>query len=187
MLINDLIKKIRFDKNADRLGPDIPFTHWLLFFKKPMLTLCRKKFKSFSSTSEFRVGAYAVCCSKICIGKRVVIRPGTMLFASPGIDGAGIVIEDDVLIGSGVHVYTGNHSFKNVNVPIIDQGHDESKEVMLKKGCWIGANVILLPGVTIGENSVIGAGSIVTKSVPSNVVAVGNPCKVEKKINYSIS
>ncbi len=182
MFINDLIKKIRFDKKADRLGPDIPFTHWLLLFKKPMLKLCKKKFKNFSDTSEFRAGAYAVCCSKICIGKRVVIRPGTMLFASPYDNGAGIIIEDDVLVGSGVHFYTANHSFENVNIPIIDQGHAESKEVVLKKGCWIGANVILLAGVTIGENSVIGAGSIVTKSMPAGVIAAGNPAKIIKNI-----
>lgn len=182
MFVNDLIKKIRFDKHADRLGPDIPFTHWLLFFKKPMLKLCKEKFKSFSDTSEFRAGAYAVCCSKISIGQRVVIRPATMLFATPGDNGAGIIIEDDVLVGSGVHFYTGNHSFKNINIPIIDQGHNDSKEVVLKKGCWIGANAIILPGVTIGENSVIGAGSIVTKTIPAGVVAVGNPAKIISKI-----
>lgn len=182
MFINDLIKKIKFDIKADRLGPDIPFTHWLLFFKNPMSKLCKNKFKKFSDTSEFRAGAYAVCCSKISIGERVVIRPGTMLFASPGENGAEIIIEDDVLVGSGAHFYTGNHSFKNRDIPIIDQGHDDSKEVVLKKGCWIGANAILLAGVTIGENSVIGAGSIVTKSIPSGVVAAGNPAKIIKKI-----
>ena len=92
MFINDLLKKIKYDKKADRLGPDIPFTHWILYFKKPMLKLCKKKFKSFSDTSEFRPGAYAVCCSKISIGKRVVIRPGTMLFGSPSKNGAEIII-----------------------------------------------------------------------------------------------
>jgi acetyltransferase-like isoleucine patch superfamily enzyme len=182
MIIIDIVKKIKFDKRADRLGPDIPFTHWRLYFKILMLKLCKIKFKYFSDTSEFRAGAYAVCCSKINIGKRVVIRPGTMLFASPGDNGAGIIIEDDVLIGSGVHIYTGNHTFKNLNIPIIDQGHDESKGVELKKGCWIGANVIILAGVIIGENSVIGAGSIVTKSIPAGMVAAGNPAKIIKAI-----
>ncbi len=185
MIIIDLIKKIKFDKKADRLGPDIPFTHWRLYFKKLMLKLCKKKFKYFSDTAEFRAGAYAVCCSKISIGKRVVIRPGTMLFASPGDNGAGIIIEDDVLVGSGVHFYTGNHAFKNLNIPIIDQGHDESKEVELKKGCWIGANAILLAGVTIGENSVVAAGSVVTKSIPAGVIAAGVPAKIIKYISQS--
>ena len=182
MFIVDLIRKIKFDWKADRMGPDIPFTHWLLHFKKPMLKLSKKKFKSFTSSSEFRAGAYAICCSKISIGKRVVIRPGTMMFATPGDNGAGITIEDDVLIGSGVHFYTGNHSFNDISIPIIEQGHDDSKEIILKRGCWIGANVIILPGVIIGENAVIGAGSVVTKSIPSRVVAVGNPAKIIKNI-----
>ena len=181
MFLTDFIKKRKFDKKVDRLGPDIPFTHWKLFFKKSMLKLCKNKFKSFSDTSEFRPGAYAVVCSKISIGKRVVIRPGTMLLADPAEDGAGITIEDDVLIGSGVHFYVGNHNFENPKIPVIDQGHTASKPILLKKGCWIGANVTILPGVVIGENSVIGAGSVVTKSIPNNVVAVGNPCKVLKK------
>jgi len=181
MMVSELIAKIKFDKGADRLGPDIPFTHWLLFFKKSMLKLCKNKFKYFSDSAEFRPGAYAICCSKISIGDRVVIRPGSMLFASPGENGAGITIQDDVLIGSGVHFYTSNHSFKNTKISIIEQGHDISKEVILEKGCWIGANAIILPGVKIGQNSVIGAGSIVTKSIPAGVVAAGNPARI---INY---
>jgi acetyltransferase-like isoleucine patch superfamily enzyme len=182
MLFNDFIKKRKFDKKADRLGPDIPFTHWRLFFKKTMLKLCKKKFKSFGDSSEFRAGAYAVVCSKISIGNRVVIRPGTMLFADPHENGAGITIENDVLIGSCVHFYVGNHNFENPNMPIIDQGHTGSKPIVLKKGCWIGANVVILPGVVIGENTVIGAGSVVTKSIPSGVVAAGNPAKIIKHL-----
>ena len=54
---------------------------------------------------------------------------------------------------------------------------------MIGDNCWIGADVTILPGVTIGDNSVIGAGSVVTKDIPSNVVAVGNPCKVLREIN----
>jgi acetyltransferase-like isoleucine patch superfamily enzyme len=182
MLIIDIIKKIKFDLRADRLGPDIPFTHWQLYFKKPMMNLCKKKFRHFSETSDFRAGAYAIGCSKISIGNRVVIRPASMLFADSRINGAGITIEDDVLIGSGVHFYTGNHAFDNRDIPIINQGHRESKDIIIKKGCWIGANAIILPGVTIGENTVIGAGSIVTKSIPSKVVAAGNPAKIIKSL-----
>lgn len=183
MLINDILKKIKSDFKADRIGPDIPFTHWNLYFKSKMMNLCKKKFNHFSSTAEFRPGAYAVNCSQISIGERVIIRPGTMLFAEASDLNISIVIEDDVLIGSGVHFYTNNHRFDQIDIPLIDQGHYPSEKITLKKGCWIGANVILLPGVTIGYNSVIGAGSIVTKSVPDFVVAAGNPAKVIKKIN----
>lgn len=182
MFFVEFLMKIKFDKNSDRLGPDIPFTHWRLFFKKSMLRICKKKFKRFSETSEFRPGAYAISCSKISIGKRVVIRPATMLFADPDKNGAGITIEDDVLIGSGVHFYVGNHNFINPDIPIIDQGHLVSKPITIRKGSWIGANVIVLPGVELGENSVVGAGSVVTKSFPSKVVIAGNPAKVIKNL-----
>lgn len=173
----ELFKRILFWNNADRIGPDIPTTHWKLFFPRKARKFCVEKFKEFDEGAEFRPGAYAVNCCRISIGKRVVIRPNTMLFGS-----SNITIEDGVLIGSGVHVYTANHNFSNPNIPIIDQMHSPGKGVRLKKGCWIGANVIILPGVTIGINSVVGAGSIVTKNVPDRVVVAGNPAKQIKKI-----
>ncbi|WP_325051010.1 acyltransferase [Legionella adelaidensis] len=105
-----------------------------------------------------------------------------MLFADPRENGAGIVIEDDVLIGSGVHLYVNNHRFENTKLPIMEQGWYPSKPITLKKGCWIGANAIILPGVSIGENAVVGAGSVVTKNIPAYCVAVGSPAKVIKKI-----
>ncbi len=173
----ELIRRIKFWIQADRLGPDIPLTHWKLFFPKKARKLCVKMFKKFDDGAEFRPGSYAINCTKISIGKRVVIRPNTMLFGS-----SNITIEDGVLIGSGVHIYTANHNFENPNIPIIDQLHSPGKDVLLKKGCWIGANVTILPGITIGINSVVGAGSIVTKDIPSYTVAVGNPACVIKKI-----
>ncbi|HIP50806.1 MAG TPA: acyltransferase, partial [Campylobacterales bacterium] len=126
---------------------------------------------------------YAITCSKISLGKRVVIRPNTMLFADPREGNGFINIEDDVMIGSGVHIYVSNHRYDLKNKNIIEQGHHEAKDVYLKKGCWIGANSIILAGVTVGENSVIGAGSIVTKDIPSNVVYAGNPAQLIKDIN----
>ena len=61
------------------------------------------------------------------------------------------------------------------------------KPIKIGNGCWIGANVVVLPGVTIGDGTVIGAGSVVTKDIPANVVAVGNPCHVLRKINQSVN
>ena len=183
MFLNELLNRIRFWREADRLGPDIPWSHWRLHFKRTMRRLCRRKFASFGLDAEFRPGAFAIGCSKINLGERVVIRPGTMLFTDPRSVGGGIKVADDVMIGAGVHLYTQSHCFDNPEVPIIAQGHHDPAEVTLCRGCWVGANVIILPGVVIGENAVVGAGSVVTKSIPPRVVAVGTPARVIRSIS----
>lgn len=181
-MITRVIKKINFWAFEPRIGPDMPLTHWLLYFRGLGYWLCKKKFKSFGYNSSVRTGVYVVASNRIDIGNYVTLRPGTMLHADPRVNGAGIIIEDKVLIGSSVHIYVDTHSYDNVNIPIYDQGFYPSKRVLLERGCWIGANVVILPGVTIGKNSVVGAGSIVTKSVPANSIAVGNPAKVIKTL-----
>ncbi len=92
------------------------------------------------------------------------------------------------------HIYVGDCTMFGPNVTVATAGHPIDPELRSKayqfnmpvhigKNCWLGAGVIVLPGVTIGDNTVIGAGSVVTKDIPSNVVAVGNPCKVLRPIN----
>lgn len=92
------------------------------------------------------------------------------------------------------HIYVGDHTMLGPNVTIATAGHPILPELRIQaiqynlpvhigKNVWIGAGAIILPGVTIGDNSVIGAGSVVTKDLPENVVAVGNPCKVLREIN----
>jgi acetyltransferase-like isoleucine patch superfamily enzyme len=182
MLLLELRDRIRFWKKADRIGPDVPATHWRLFLRSTMLKLCKKKFYYFDDTADFRPGAYAVGCSRISVGKRVVIRPGSQLHAASVEPGVNILIEDDVLIGSGVHIYVSNHNYEDPDLLISAQGHSPAKPVVLKKGCWLGANAIILPGVVVGENSVVAAGAVVTRSVPERVVVAGCPAKVIKTI-----
>jgi acetyltransferase-like isoleucine patch superfamily enzyme len=182
MRIAEVINKIRYNLAADRIGPDMPFTHWRLHFRSTMLALCKKRFKRFDETAEFRPGAYAVGCSRISFGARVVVRPGCMFFGESETLEDSIVIEDDVMIGSGVHIYISNHRFDRTDLPLIDQGYTPDSGVRLKSGCWIGANAILLPGVTIGKNSIVGAGSVVTRSIPDGVMAVGCPAREIRKI-----
>jgi galactoside O-acetyltransferase len=92
------------------------------------------------------------------------------------------------------HIYIGDHTMLGPNVTIATAGHPilpELREqayqynmpVHIGRNCWLGAGVIVMPGVTIGDNTVVGAGSIVTKDLPANVVAVGNPCRVLREIN----
>ncbi|NLS11865.1 sugar O-acetyltransferase [Vibrio sp. SM6] len=95
------------------------------------------------------------------------------------VDDTEVHIGDYVMIGPNVTIATGGHpvlpelrrKFGQFNLP-----------VRIEAGVWIGAHSVVLPGVTIGENSVIGAGSVVTKDIPANVVAFGNPCKVIREI-----
>ena len=181
-MLKELITKYKFDIKADRLGPDLLFTHWKLYFKSQMHHLCKSKFKYFGENAEFRPGAYAIACSKITIGDNVVIRPNCMLFADPRDNGAQIIIERDVLVGSGVHIYVNNHNYYEKKVPIYFQGHTMGKDVLIKAGSWIGANVIILPGVIIGENSVVAAGSVVTKNVEPYTIFGGVPAKKIKDI-----
>jgi acetyltransferase-like isoleucine patch superfamily enzyme len=178
---SEIIQRFRFWLKADRIGPDILATHWQLYFSSSMRALCKRKFKFFGEGAAFRPGAYAEACSKISIGNNVVIRPGTFIFADPTKGGGGIIIEDDVLIGPAVHFYTNNHAFADVTKPIIDQGYPPpsvSDSIVLCRGSWIGAAAIILPGVTVGRNSVVGAGAVVTRDVPEYSVVVGNPARV---------
>jgi acetyltransferase-like isoleucine patch superfamily enzyme len=184
-MMRELIARLRFFYTADRIGPDIPLTHFLLHFKYTGEKLCRSKFRSFGEGADFRPGAYAEACSKISIGKNVVIRPGSFLFADPRLNGGEILIEDNVLIGPGVHFYVNNHEFSDSSKPIIGQGYPSANPkdgIVVRNGSWIGAGAILLPGVEIGANSVIGAGSVVTRSIPHKTLAVGNPCRIVRHL-----
>lgn len=92
------------------------------------------------------------------------------------------------------HIYVGDYTMFGPNVTVATAGHPILPELREKvyqynvpvhigRNCWIGAGVIIVPGVTIGSGTVIGAGSVVTKNIPPNVVAAGNPCRVMREIN----
>jgi acetyltransferase-like isoleucine patch superfamily enzyme len=173
-----MLKKINFWISTRRIGPDIPLTHWMLYSKQLGAWLARRKLKNFGDQSEIRPHAYLVECAHISIGDRVIIRPGSKFFAVSHPTGLGdITIEDNVLIGSDVHIYVSNHKFSDPDADIYFQGHSLPEPVRIERGAWIGAKAIILPGVSIGRNAVIGAGSVVTKSVPARSVVVGNPAK----------
>jgi galactoside O-acetyltransferase len=96
------------------------------------------------------------------------------------VDDTFIYVGDNTMFGPNVTIATAGHP---INPELRKKGYQFNASVTIGKNCWLGAGVIVLPGVTIGDNSVIGAGSVVTKDIPANVVAVGNPCKVLREIN----
>lgn len=113
------------------------------------------------------------------IGNNVIINMNCTF-----VDDEKITIGNNVLIASNVQFYTGTHDTdpkKRMNDNWKETGkawfNTLAKPITVEDGAWLGGGVIVLPGVTIGKNSVIGAGSVVTRSIPKNCVAVGNPCK----------
>lgn len=116
----------------------------------------------------------------IFIGSDVIINMNCTF-----VDNRPIRIGNRVLIASNVQIYTASHpvlpeerfnaDWKETQKPFF---RTYAQPVTIEDGAWIGGGAILLPGVTIGENSVVGAGSVVTSSIPPNCVAVGNPCRV---------
>lgn len=159
-------------------------------------TYCKKTFREYNRTTEedmpkkkeimqklFRsVGENVfiepdfICefGSNITIGNNVFINFGCIIF-----DCGEVTIGDNTMFGPRAGIYTTNHALnaeeriKNICI---------SKPINIGKRVWLGADVKIIQGVTIGDDTVIGAGSVVTKSIPSGVVAVGNPCKVLRKI-----
>lgn len=95
------------------------------------------------------------------------------------LDGGRITIGDYVLFGPKVGLYTSNHLFDPTERQL---GGCIAKPITIGNHCWLAANVSVMPGVTIGENTIVGANSVVTHDIPANVIAAGNPCRVLRPI-----
>lgn len=113
-------------------------------------------------------------------GKNIHFKGMSMInYGCTFLDSNIITIGHCALIGPGCKIICTNHALDGEERL---QGLFADKPITIGDNVWLGANVTVLPGVTIGKNSVIGAGSVVTKDIPENVVAVGNPCKVLRVI-----
>jgi len=108
------------------------------------------------------------------LGKNVYANAGLKL-----VDDTHIFIGDCTMLGPNVVIATAGHP---IDPELRSRGLQYNLPVHIGRNCWLGAGVVVMPGVTIGDNTVIGAGSIVTKDIPANVVAVGNPCRVLRPI-----
>lgn len=107
---------------------------------------------------------------KVRIGRNAIVMPNSLMMAS-----GTITIGDNVQVAAYVKLISNNHD-------PYDRMVLTCSPVVLKRNCWIGAGAVILPGVTVGENSIVGAGSVVTKDVPDNTVVAGNPAKFVKQL-----
>ena len=89
-----------------------------------------------------------------------------------------VIIGNDVMMGADCIIYTQNHAFDRLDVPMKDQGPQAEKTVVIGNDVWIGGRVTILPGVQIGNGSIIGAGAVVTKNVPDFAIVGGNPARI---------
>ncbi len=156
----------------------------------------KKLFRAYNKTEDEDVALRNELMQKLFkkVGKNVWIEPDFKCEF-----GKNITIEDDVYINFGcvildcAEVTIGSHTLLGPNIGLYAANHSTDAEERINGGCygkpihigknvWLGGDVKVVPGVSIGNNTIIGTGSIVTKDIPDNVIAVGNPCKVVREI-----
>lgn len=133
--------------------------------------LVKEIFPELGEGSRINTPFTAVRPHMVRIGKNVVVMPGCLMMSA-----GGITIEDEALIAANVQLISNNHDLQNRNIITC-------KPVKICRKAWIGAGTTILPGVTVGENAVVGAGSVVTHDVPPNTIVAGNPARFIKNID----
>lgn len=144
------------------------------FGAKKMRAYFAKKFINKNSSSNINIDKNVLIDETLTIGYNSGIGINSRV-------GKNVTLGENVMIGPECLIYTENHNFKRTDIPMCKQGVSEVKPVSIGDDVWIGARVIILPGVTIGNGCIIGAGSVVTKDIPEYVVAAGNPAIVKKR------
>lgn len=133
--------------------------------------LMHRIFPSMGKGSRVSAPLTSIRPHKVRIGKNVIVMPGSLMMSA-----GGITIEDGAMIAANVQLISNNHDLYERQVITC-------KPVHIGKNAWIGAGATILPGVTIGNNAVVGAASVVTKDVPDDTIVAGNPAKVIRNIN----
>ncbi|AZQ65294.1 acyltransferase [Flammeovirga pectinis] len=137
-------------------------------------------FNKFEVGNKTIIESYSVinnAVGNVTIGKECVIGFGNTIIGP-------VEIEDDVILAQNVVISALNHLYEDVSKPIAKQGITVNK-IIIGSNSWIAANVSIVAGVTIGKHCVIGAGTVVTKSVPDYHIAIGNPARLIKKYNHT--
>lgn len=146
-----------------RLNHTMPMT-------KDYTDLLHQLFPEMGEGSRVNTPLTVVRAHCVKIGSRVVVMNGCLMMAA-----GGITIDDDALIAANVQLISNNHDLDNRRIITC-------KPVHICRRAWVGAGSTILPGVTVGENSVVGAGSVVTHDVEPNTIVAGNPARVIKRI-----
>ncbi len=133
--------------------------------------LVHEIFPTMGEGSRINAPLTAIRPHMVEIGRNVVVMPGCLMMSA-----GGITIEDEVLIAANVQLISNNHDLDNRNIITC-------KPVRICRRAWIGAGATILPGVTVGENAVVGAASVVTHDVPPMTIVAGNPARVIKHID----
>ena len=145
--------------------PGYQFAYWLRRF------LVRYIFKSCGKGIVIKTRAY------FGTGFNVVIGDRSQLGVNCRIEN-DLVMGHDVVMGPDVIIMSSRHAFERLDVPVNQQGNLPRRPVIIGNDVWIGTRVIILPGVKIGDQAVIGAGAVVTKDVPPRAVVAGNPARI---------
>jgi acetyltransferase-like isoleucine patch superfamily enzyme len=181
---------------------------WQMFWKLRVslyTVLARKRFGSWGAGSRLEPSAKLIKPSLMHIGVNVYICEHAWLNAKDDrgdekptlMVGNGtyigrfvhinawqqVIIENKVLISDRVYISDADHMCDNITIPILSQGDYFKGPIRLKYGCWIGIGAVILPGITVGKNSVVAANSVVTKDIPDYTIAAGNPAVVIKSLN----
>lgn len=164
---------------------------WVTIFVNPFyhtmgkcVNICRRTRMDILPFHSFSVGDYTTIEDFSTINNGVggvQIGRNTRVGMSNVIIGP-VTIGNNVIMAQNIVISALNHNYKNIEIPISLQG-ETVIPIIIEDDCWIGANVVITAGITIGKHCVIGAGTVVTKNIPAFCVAVGNPARVIKKYN----
>jgi len=144
------------------------FTGWTGALRR---AVCRGLFRSCGQKVNIEHGAYFGDGSLVDIGDRSGLGVDCQIYGR-------VTLGRDVMMGPEVILLTRNHGFARIDLPMMDQPDSEEKPIVIGDDVWIGTRAILLPGVTIGQGAIVGAGAVVTSDVPPRAIVGGNPARI---------
>lgn len=135
--------------------------------------LCERIFKSAGKNIVIKHGAY------FGDGENIIIGNNSQLGINCKVEN-DLVIGDNVLMGPDIIIFSSEHEFKNLDIPIMFQGAKRKNPVIIGNDVWIGTRAVIMPGIKIGDHSIIGANAVVTKDIPAYAIVGGVPAKILK-------